>query len=208
MQFIWTAHSNQNREIECLRKMNRNLESELDMLHEEIEEYRIRGEKLNSELHERSNDFELWEAEATTFYFDLQASSVHEVLFENKVHELTGVCENLEDESASKSIKIQQMRERVSFLESEIGGLKALRFHPTKRLSRENQTKYRTSYQAHNEDHTTQQQGATNEKRTAVSNLRLTKNNIFFLNKKVNRIQRAPSLSKMKGEREKTTSPN
>ncbi|WKA03363.1 hypothetical protein VitviT2T_021476 [Vitis vinifera] len=71
--------------------MNGNLESELDMLHEEIEEYRIRGEKLNSELHERSNDFELWEAEATTFYFDLQASSVSEVLFENKVHELTGV---------------------------------------------------------------------------------------------------------------------
>ena len=118
-------NTSQNREIECLRKMNRNLESELDMLHEEIEEYRIRGEKLNSELHERSNDFELWEAEATTFYFDLQASSVSEVLFENKVHELTGVCENLEDESASKSIKIQQMRERVSFLESEIGGLKA-----------------------------------------------------------------------------------
>ena len=117
-------NTSQNREIECLRKMNGNLESELDMLHEEIEEYRIRGEKLNSELHERSNDFELWEAEATTFYFDLQASSVREVLFENKVHELTGVCENLEDESASKSIKIQQMRERVSFLESEIGGLK------------------------------------------------------------------------------------
>uniref|UniRef100_F6H605 Uncharacterized protein n=1 Tax=Vitis vinifera TaxID=29760 RepID=F6H605_VITVI len=93
-------NTSQNREIECLRKMNGNLESELDMLHEEIEEYRIRGEKLNSELHERSNDFELWEAEATTFYFDLQASSVSEVLFENKVHELTGVCENLEDESA------------------------------------------------------------------------------------------------------------
>nr|CAN66416.1 hypothetical protein VITISV_044133 [Vitis vinifera] len=93
-------NTSQNREIECLRKMNGNLESELDMLHEEIEEYRIRGEKLNSELHERSNDFELWEAEATTFYFDLQASSVSEVLFENK------------------------MRERVSFLESEIGGLK------------------------------------------------------------------------------------
>ncbi|CBI26294.3 unnamed protein product, partial [Vitis vinifera] len=110
---------------ELFGTMNGNLESELDMLHEEIEEYRIRGEKLNSELHERSNDFELWEAEATTFYFDLQVSSVREVLFENKVHELTGVCENLEDESASKSIKIQQMRERVSFLESEIGGLKA-----------------------------------------------------------------------------------
>ncbi|RVX05737.1 Protein NETWORKED 1A [Vitis vinifera] len=100
--------------------MNGNLESELDMLHEEIEEYRIRGEKLNSKLHERSNDFELWEAEATTFYFDLQACSVHEVLFENKMHELTGVCENLEDESASKSIKIQQMRERDDLTEKHL----------------------------------------------------------------------------------------
>ena len=118
-------NTSQDKEIECLQKMNGKLESELDMLHEEIEEYRTREEKLYSELHERSNDFELWEAEATTFYFDLQVSSVREVLFENKVHELTGVCKSLEDESASKSKEIQQMRERVSFLESEIGGLKA-----------------------------------------------------------------------------------
>lgn len=117
-------NTSQSKEIECLQEMNGKLESELDMLHEEIEEYRIREEKLNSELHERSNDFELWEAEATTFYFDLQVSSVREVLFENKVHELTGVCRSLEDESASKSNEIQQMRERVSFLESEIRGLK------------------------------------------------------------------------------------
>lgn len=118
-------NTNQNMEIESLHKMNGNLESELVVLHEEIEEYRIREDKLNSELHERSNEFELWEAEATTFYFDLQVSSVREVLFENKVHELTGVCKSLEDESASKHIEIQQMRERVGCLQSEVGGLKA-----------------------------------------------------------------------------------
>ncbi|RVW44179.1 Protein NETWORKED 1A [Vitis vinifera] len=86
------------RECEKSEVLRENSEKQILELSEE--KHKIRGEKLNSELHERSNDFELWEAEATTFYFDLQASSVSEVLFENK------------------------MRERVSFLESEIGGLK------------------------------------------------------------------------------------
>ncbi|XP_057960293.1 protein NETWORKED 1D [Malania oleifera] len=116
--------SNQNNEIESLHKVNRNLESEIGILHKEIEECRIREQNLSSELLGRSNEFELWEAEAATFYFDLQISTVREVLFENKVHELAGVCETLEDESASKSVEIEQMKERVSLLEGEIGGLK------------------------------------------------------------------------------------
>ncbi|KAA8548673.1 hypothetical protein F0562_000357 [Nyssa sinensis] len=121
-------NTRQNREIECLHEVNGNLESELGMLHKEIEEHRIREENLSSELQERSNEFELWEAEAATFYFDLQISAVREVLFENKVHELAGVCETLEDESVSKNEEIEQMKERVGFMESEIGGLKAQLF--------------------------------------------------------------------------------
>ncbi|KAK9288602.1 hypothetical protein L1049_017061 [Liquidambar formosana] len=114
-----------NKKIEYLCDVNGKLESELLELHEEIEERRIREENLCSELQDRSNEFELWEAEAATFYFDLQISTVREVLVENKVHELTGVCESLEEESASKSLEIEHMKERVSFFESEIKGLKA-----------------------------------------------------------------------------------
>ncbi|XP_044487435.1 protein NETWORKED 1A-like [Mangifera indica] len=115
----------QKLEIESLSEVNRFLESEVDMLREEVEEQRIREVYLSTELQERSNEFGLCEAEAASFYFDLQISSTREVLLENKVHELTKVCESLEDESATKSTEMQQMKERVRFLESEIGELKS-----------------------------------------------------------------------------------
>ncbi|CAL5337629.1 unnamed protein product [Camellia sinensis] len=121
-------NTGQNKEIGCLREVNGKLESELRILREEIEEHRIREQNLSSELQESSHKFEVWEAEAETFHFDLQISTIREVLFENKVHELTGVCETLENESASKTVEIEQMKERVSFMEMEIGGLKARLF--------------------------------------------------------------------------------
>ncbi|KAG5554655.1 hypothetical protein RHGRI_012268 [Rhododendron griersonianum] len=118
----------QNKDIECLLEVNGYLESELGISHAEIEDHRIREENLSSELQEISNEFEIWESEATTFYFDLQVSSVREILFENKVHELTGVCESLENESASKTVEIEKMKERVGFMETEIGELKTQLF--------------------------------------------------------------------------------
>ncbi|MBA0616365.1 hypothetical protein Godav_016419 [Gossypium davidsonii] len=114
----------QKMEIEHLREANDNLGSKVVTLHKEIEEKKIYGQNLSLELQEKTNEFELWEAEAASFYFDFQASAVCEVLLENKVHELTEVCETLEEESAVKSAQIGQMKERVEFLESEIGGLK------------------------------------------------------------------------------------
>ncbi|XP_022722672.1 protein NETWORKED 1B-like [Durio zibethinus] len=113
-----------NMEIEHLREINEILGSEVVALHKEIEEQKIHEENLSLELQQRSNEFELWEAEAASFYFDFQVSAIHEVLLENKVHELTDVCEILEEETAVKSVQIGQMKEKVEFLESEIGGLK------------------------------------------------------------------------------------
>ncbi|GMI95977.1 Networked 1A [Hibiscus trionum] len=114
----------QKLEIEHLREENDNLGSEVVTLRNDIKEQKIHGENLSLELQERSNEFELWEAEAASFYFDFQASAICEVLIENKVHELTEVCGTLEEENAVKSAQIGQMKERVEFLESEIGGLK------------------------------------------------------------------------------------
>lgn len=114
----------QKNEIECLREVNENMESTVAILHKEIKEHRIREENLNSVLQEKRDEFELWDAEAATFYFDLQISAIREVLLENKVQELAGVCESLEDETVAKGMEIEQMKERVSFLESELGGLK------------------------------------------------------------------------------------
>ncbi|KAL2948659.1 hypothetical protein AAZX31_20G137100 [Glycine max] len=112
------------KEIEHLNEANRSLLSEMRSLRQEVEQQRAREETLSSELLDKTNEFELWEAEAATFYFDLQISSISEALLENKVTELTGVCMRLEDESDAKSLEIKQMTERVCLLESEIGGLK------------------------------------------------------------------------------------
>ncbi|XWS08934.1 hypothetical protein CRYUN_Cryun40dG0042900 [Craigia yunnanensis] len=114
----------QKMEIKHLHEVNQSLVYEVVTLHKEIEEQKIREESRSLELQERSNEFELWEAEAASFYFDFQVSSIREVLLENKVHELTEVCETLEEENAVKSVQIGQMKEKAEFLESEIGGLK------------------------------------------------------------------------------------
>ncbi|KAL0718948.1 hypothetical protein Bca4012_068271 [Brassica carinata] len=114
----------QDEEIEKLSNLKENLELEVELLHKEIQEHRVREEFLSSELQEKSNEFGLWDAEATSFYFDLQISAVREVLLENKVKELTGVCENLKDEAVTKTTEIKQIKETVGFLEYEVTELK------------------------------------------------------------------------------------
>ncbi|KAL5070053.1 hypothetical protein RYX36_020940 [Vicia faba] len=115
---------NHKKEIELLNEANRSVLSEMRLLHREVEQQKAREKTLSSELMDKTNEFQLWEAEAATFYFDLQISSISEALLENKVNELTGVCTRLQDESAEKSLEIEKMTERVGFLESEVGGLK------------------------------------------------------------------------------------
>lgn len=115
----------QSKEIEELREVNASLMSELYKLHEECEEQRMKEGYLYSELKAKDNEFELWEAEATAFYFDLQISSICGALYENKVHELTEVCENLEDESTSRALEIEEMKRKLSSMENEIEVLNA-----------------------------------------------------------------------------------
>ncbi|KAL0457167.1 UNVERIFIED_CONTAM: protein NETWORKED 1A [Sesamum latifolium] len=104
------TNSINKKEIESLHIINTNLQSELGLLREEIEEKAIREQTLSSILQEKNNEFELWEAEATAFYFDLQVSSIHEVFFQNKVLELTG---------------IEEMKGKICLMESDISGLKS-----------------------------------------------------------------------------------
>ncbi|KAK4434047.1 protein NETWORKED 1A [Sesamum alatum] len=112
-------------EIKSLNTINKNLESELGLLRQEIEENIVREQTLSTELQDMNNEFELWEAEAATFCFDLQVSSVHEVLLKNKVQELTGVCQNLENEHAEKTSEIEQMKGKICFMENKISDLKS-----------------------------------------------------------------------------------
>lgn len=113
------------KEIKRLLEVNRELEMEMSRLREDVEERRSREESLSIELRVKSNEIELWEAEASSFYVDLQVSGIHEVLLENKVRELTVICETLKSAEGIKSKEIEQMKERVVLLGREIGELKS-----------------------------------------------------------------------------------
>ncbi|KAL7177383.1 hypothetical protein ACSBR2_030690 [Camellia fascicularis] len=121
-------NTSQNKEIECLREVNENLDSELGILQEDVEVHRIREENLSSKLQEIGNDFEMWEAEAATFHFDLQISDIREVLFENKFNELTGVCETLENENASKTVEMWEAEAATFHFDLQISDIREVLF--------------------------------------------------------------------------------
>ncbi|XP_031112406.1 protein NETWORKED 1B-like [Ipomoea triloba] len=114
----------QNKEIGFLKEVNSSLVGKLDKLCAEIGEQQVREEHLSSELQDKNQEFELWEAEAAAFYFDLQISSINEVFLENKIHEVSEVCGSLMDQNASKSLEIEEMKEKIDSMEGEIGELK------------------------------------------------------------------------------------
>ncbi|CAH8316906.1 unnamed protein product [Eruca vesicaria subsp. sativa] len=110
----------QEEEIRKLNTLNEDLESKIELLHKEVQSRQLREELLSLELQEKSNEVVLWDADATSFYSDLQISSIREFFLENKIKELNGVCENLKDEAVAKTKKMKQMKERVRFLESQV----------------------------------------------------------------------------------------
>jgi len=114
-----------SKETGCLSEVNQKLESDLCRLHKELGEAKTRQESLSSELQKGIGEIELWETQAATSFAELQISTVFEVLFEGRIHELTEACENLEDRSNSKEMEIEFLKERVSTLEGEKGGLQA-----------------------------------------------------------------------------------
>ncbi|GER54759.1 kinase interacting family protein [Striga asiatica] len=120
-----TNNSTQKKEIESLHMANENLESELVFLHQEVEENAVREQTLSNELEEVSNEFELWEAEASAFCFDLQVSSINEVLLKDKVEKLSGMCESLEHEHEAKILEIERTKGKICSMENEVCGLKS-----------------------------------------------------------------------------------
>uniref|UniRef100_A0A7N0R9R2 NAB domain-containing protein n=1 Tax=Kalanchoe fedtschenkoi TaxID=63787 RepID=A0A7N0R9R2_KALFE len=125
LQELVEENSVLNKEVEHLCDANQNLESELDELRAENECYKIREENLSLEIQDRENESELWESEAARFYFDLQICTVHEVFYKNKVHELTEICTNLQEENSAKDTQLEVMKRRVGSLEGDIRGLEA-----------------------------------------------------------------------------------
>ncbi|KAM0016326.1 putative protein Networked (NET), actin-binding (NAB) [Helianthus debilis subsp. tardiflorus] len=108
-----------------LIEVNASLGLELVILDEDIEQRKTVQENLTSELRERENELELWNAEATKCVFDLQVSNTRDVVFEGKVHELAEVCKSREGENAAKDREIEELKRKASDMEREIEGLKA-----------------------------------------------------------------------------------
>lgn len=115
----------QIKETRCIHELNMKLEAELGKLLEELEGTRYREESLYHELEKERKHAGLWETQATELFSELQISSVCEVLLNEKAHELSRACENLEDRSNSNDIEINQLKEKANALECENGGLKA-----------------------------------------------------------------------------------
>ncbi|KAG6394904.1 hypothetical protein SASPL_145495 [Salvia splendens] len=119
------TNSTQMKEIQSLHKVNKNLEYEIGLLHQEIEENVVREQTLSIELQGMNNELELREAETAALCLDLQVSSVQEVLLKDKVQELTGVCRNFEHKNTSKMSEVEEMKRKICLMESEINGLKS-----------------------------------------------------------------------------------
>ncbi|KAG4403963.1 hypothetical protein GLYMA_01G232850v4 [Glycine max] len=98
---------NQKREIEHFNEENRSFQSVMRSLLHEVEQHKVREQALNTELQDKTNECQLCEAEAASFYLELQISSISEELLKGKVTELTGVFKRLDDESAGKGLLIE-----------------------------------------------------------------------------------------------------
>ncbi|KAL3531316.1 hypothetical protein ACH5RR_010638 [Cinchona calisaya] len=100
-------------------------EMELQQLQEEHEKTKFEEESLQSELQMAINGIDIWEAHASDFFAELQVSKLHQIVYEEKVHELTEACEIFKDESTKKDTDIKLLRERVSLLARQNEGLNA-----------------------------------------------------------------------------------
>ncbi|KAL8092665.1 hypothetical protein AgCh_034787 [Apium graveolens] len=108
-----------------LGEANQNLEVELSLLHDKHETARYREASLFSQMQERKEEIDMWEIQAKEFYGEFQASTVAQVLFLEKVRELTEECTNLQDEITSKDVKMDMLDKRISILESQNKELEA-----------------------------------------------------------------------------------
>ncbi|KAF5184063.1 Kip1-like [Thalictrum thalictroides] len=118
-------YAQQNKEIECLHKETDNLELEMNRLHERVKEQRVKGDDLSFSLQQSRNEIKLWESEAETLYDSFQVTNIHEALLKEKVYELAGACESLANERDSKSDDVEQLKERLHWLELENGEVKS-----------------------------------------------------------------------------------
>ncbi|GLU07578.1 hypothetical protein SLE2022_245330 [Rubroshorea leprosula] len=118
-------YDHQVKETENLQEANQKLDVELLKLHQELEKTKYVEEILSDELRKGKNEIEFWETKASALFGELQISVVQEAMLEGKLHELNEAHEDLENRSTLKVMEVDELKERISTLEGENGGLKA-----------------------------------------------------------------------------------
>lgn len=115
-----------------LRGENLDVQESLNKSENELKIVKSANNQLNGEIRNakdllslKENEIQLWETQAAIFFGELQICSTSETLLEGKFNELIQACENLEDSSNSKDMKIKLLKEKVATMEEANRGLRA-----------------------------------------------------------------------------------
>ncbi|CAM8968566.1 unnamed protein product [Rhodiola kirilowii] len=114
-----------SRGISVLHKKVKQLEAQLLALREQCEETKGRERDMISELENGRNETELRKTESDALLSNLLIFSVEEVVFIEKVRELTEKCRSLDKQRITEGGNVKLLKERAGCLEGETVGLKA-----------------------------------------------------------------------------------
>ncbi|KAL4588145.1 hypothetical protein LXL04_001025 [Taraxacum kok-saghyz] len=101
------------------------LEVKLHELTEQHEKTKQKEESTSLELESEKDKNQKLETQAAETYSDLQTSGLYQVLLEEKIRELTDVCLSLQEETNSKDVTTESLKQKTKTLESENEDLKA-----------------------------------------------------------------------------------
>lgn len=96
-----------------------------DLLSKENQNLEVKIHQMTEKQEKTEEKARLLETEGSLVFGDLQASTICQVLLEEKIRELTEVCMSLQEENSGKDVNSELLKERSSVLESENGDLKA-----------------------------------------------------------------------------------
>ncbi|GAB2282337.1 hypothetical protein Dimus_016882 [Dionaea muscipula] len=118
-------YDQQVKDCQLLQESVHNLDAEISRINKQHEDARGALEALSMDLQKGRDEVELWETMSATLFGELQSSSVREMLFREKLFELSKTYENLADENHFKGVEVVELTEKVGKLEDENGQMKA-----------------------------------------------------------------------------------
>ncbi|XP_060181213.1 protein NETWORKED 1D-like [Lycium barbarum] len=111
------ADSNQLRsENTHLFEVSQLLQEGLQQSCGELEKLKMHEEALHTEIQNQLNEIETWKLETDVLLGELQVSMFYQILYEQKIHELSEACQSFDVQITSKDKDIKHLKENVSTL--------------------------------------------------------------------------------------------